>query len=312
MLKLGLEGRVVIVTGGSKGIGLACAGAFLREGGRVAIVSRSRANLDAAVGLLGGPSANLAAISCDLTGRTAAAEMTAEVEERLGAPDVLVNSAGAAKRYLPEELNVEAWHAAMDAKYFTYIHALDAVLPGMAKRGKGAVVNIIGMGGKAATAIHLPGGAANSALMLATVGLASVYGPKGVRINGINPGATLTERLQEGLRVEARAKGLPESEVLAQRQARIPLRRLAAPEDIAALASSWPRTRQATSPGRSCPWTEDRTRSCKVGAALRGRPKAAGRALHGPSNKPDRPWPPEISPPEYSQEEPGRRRSTNE
>ena len=235
-MKLDLEGKVVIVTGGSKGIGLACARAFLAEGGRVAVVSRSQANLDAALRDLAAPAGTLMAVPADLTGKTAAKEMAAEVERRLGPVEVLVNSAGAAKRYLPEELNAEAWHAAMDAKYFTYIHAMDALLPAMAKRGRGAVVNIIGMGGKAATPIHLPGGAANSALMLATVGLASVYGPRGVRVNAINPGATLTERLKEGLRVEAKSRGLSESEILAQRQARIPLGRYAAPEDIATVA----------------------------------------------------------------------------
>ena len=176
-------------------------------------------------GISPAPADDLIAISCDLTGRTAANAMAAEVERRLGPVEVLVNSAGAARRYLPEELNAEAWHAAMDAKYFTYIHAMDAVLSAMAKRGRGVVVNIIGMGGKVATPIHLPGGAANSALMLATVGLANVYGPKGVRINAINPGATMTERLQEALKLEAKTRGLSEDEVLAQRQARVPLKR---------------------------------------------------------------------------------------
>ena len=127
-----------------------------------------------------------------------------------------MNSAGAAKRYLPDDLDANAWHAAMDAKYFTYIHAMDAVLPGMAARSRGNVVNIIGMGGKVATPIHLPGGAANSALMLATVGLAQVYGPKGIRINAINPGATLDERVMEALRLEATARKITEDEVLAQ------------------------------------------------------------------------------------------------
>jgi len=234
-MKLDLEGKVVIVTGGSKGIGLACARAFLAEGGRVAIVSRSPANLDAALRDLAAPAGVLIAVPCNLTEKAAAKAMAAEVERRLGPVEVLVNSAGAAKRYLPEELNADAWHAAMDAKYFTYIHAMDAVVPAMAKRGKGAVVNIIGMGGKVATPIHLPGGAANSALMLANVGLANVYGPMGVRINAINPGATMTERLQEGLKVEAKSRGLSEAEVLAQRQAKIPLRRYATPEDIANL-----------------------------------------------------------------------------
>jgi NAD(P)-dependent dehydrogenase (short-subunit alcohol dehydrogenase family) len=234
-MKLDLEGKVVIVTGGSKGIGLACARAFLAEGGRVAIVSRSPANLDAALRDLAAPAGVLTAVPCNLSEKTAAKAMAAEVERRLGPVEVLVNSAGAAKRYLPEELNADAWHAAMDAKYFPYIHAMDAVVPAMAKRGKGAVVNIIGMGGKVATPIHLPGGAANSALMLANVGLANVYGPMGVRINAINPGATMTERLQEGLKVEAKSRGLSEAEVLAQRQAKIPLRRYATPEDIANL-----------------------------------------------------------------------------
>jgi NAD(P)-dependent dehydrogenase (short-subunit alcohol dehydrogenase family) len=124
----------------------------------------------------------------------------------------------------------------MDAKYFTYIHAMEAVVPGMAKRGRGVVVNIIGMGGKVATPIHLPGGAANSALMLATVGLANVYGPKGVRINAINPGSTMTDRVREALKLEAKKRGQSEDEVLAQLQAKVPLKRYAAPEDVANLA----------------------------------------------------------------------------
>ena len=70
----------------------------------------------------------------------------------------------------------------------------------MVARGQGTIVNIIGAGGKIATPVHLPGGAANSALMLATVGLANAFGPKGIRINGINPGGTLTDRVQEGLK----------------------------------------------------------------------------------------------------------------
>jgi NAD(P)-dependent dehydrogenase (short-subunit alcohol dehydrogenase family) len=230
-VELGLKDKVVVITGGSKGIGLACAQAFLAEGARVAIVSRSRSNLDSAASVLPG----VACIAGDLIQATAAKEMVRQAESALGAIDVLVNSAGAARRYLPEDLNAEAWHAAMDAKYFTYIHAMDAVLPGMAGRGSGTVVNIIGMGGKVATPIHLPGGAANSALMLATVGLANVYGPKGVRINAVNPGATMTERVREALKLEAKSRGSSEAEVLAQGQAKVPLRRYAAPEDVANL-----------------------------------------------------------------------------
>ena len=230
-MELGLKAKSVVVTGGSRGIGRACAQAFLAEGARVAIVSRSEANLQAAARSL----PDVVCIAADLTAAQAAQDMASRVQAVLGSIDILVNSAGAARRYLPADLNAQAWHAAMDAKYFTYIHAMDALLPGMAARGCGAVVNIIGMGGKVASSIHLPGGAANSALMLATVGLAHVYGPKGVRVNAINPGATMGERLVEALKLEAKTRGVTEEEVLAQGKAKVPLRRYAAAEDIANL-----------------------------------------------------------------------------
>jgi NAD(P)-dependent dehydrogenase (short-subunit alcohol dehydrogenase family) len=230
-MELGLKDRTVLITGGSKGIGLACARAFLDEGARVAIVSRDRRNLDKAAAQLG----KVVMIVADLVQADAAKRMAREAETALGPIDVLVNSAGAAKRYAPDELSAQSWHAAMDAKYFTYIHAMDAILPSMRDRKRGNVVNIIGMGGKVAAPIHLPGGAANSALMLATVGLASVYGKSGVRINAINPGATITERIREALDLEAKTKGITAEQVLEQGQARVPLGRYADPKDIANL-----------------------------------------------------------------------------
>ncbi len=160
-------------------------------------------NLDRAAAQLG----KITLIVADLTPPTMRRRMAREAEAAIGPIGVLVNSAGAAKRYPPDELNAQAWHAAMDAKYFTYIHAMDAVLPSMRDRKRGNVVNIIGTGGKIASTIHLPGGAANSALMLASVGLASVYGKFGVRINAINPGATITDRIREALEIEAKPGG---------------------------------------------------------------------------------------------------------
>jgi NAD(P)-dependent dehydrogenase (short-subunit alcohol dehydrogenase family) len=150
--------------------------------------------------------------------------------------DVLVNSAGAAKRTPPDELDARAWRAAMDAKFFTYIHPTDVVVKRMAARGRGAIVNVIGSGGRVASPVHLPGGAANAALMLATVGLAAAYGPKGVRVNGINPGQTLTGRVQEALALESRMTGLGVDELRRRAEARIPLGRLGTPEEVAQVA----------------------------------------------------------------------------
>ena len=231
-MDLGLKNRSVLITGGSKGIGLACARAFLDEGARVAIVSRDRRNLDQAAAQL----VKVIAIVADLTNVDEAKRMAQDAQAALGPIDVLVNSAGAAKRYPPDELNAQSWHAAMDAKYFTYIHAMDALLPSMRARQRGNVVNIIGTGGKVASPIHLPGGAANSALMLASVGLAAVHGKFGVRINAINPGATMTDRILEVLELEAKAKGATVQEVLDQGQARVPLGRYADPKEIASVA----------------------------------------------------------------------------
>jgi NAD(P)-dependent dehydrogenase (short-subunit alcohol dehydrogenase family) len=235
-MDLNLAGRVVIVTGASKGIGYACAEAFAVEGAKLALVSRSQANLDAALARFPKGASAPMVIAADMTSPQAAAEMVAAVEKKLGEIDVLVNSAGAARRYAPDELNAQAWHDAMDAKFFSYIHPTDAVLKRMVARGRGTIVNIIGAGGKVATPVHLPGGAANAALMLATVGLANAFGPKGIRINGINPGATLTGRVQEGLRAESRMTGLAEAELLARNEARLPLKRYGTPEEIARVA----------------------------------------------------------------------------
>jgi NAD(P)-dependent dehydrogenase (short-subunit alcohol dehydrogenase family) len=110
---------------------------------------------------------------------------------------------------------------------------MEPVARRMAARGQGSIVNVIGQGGRQAGVMHIAGGAANSALMLATVGLARAYAGKGVRVNAVNPGLTRTSRIDEGLDASARASGRSREALLEDELARIPMGRLAEPAEIA-------------------------------------------------------------------------------
>lgn len=226
------DSKVVLVTGGSKGIGLACAKHFAAEGARVVISSRSQANIDTALEALPGAFG----FAADLCDDASAAALVARVTQAVGPIDVLVNSAGAAKRSPPEELTPAFWRAAMDAKFFSTINVLDPVVKLMAARGTGVIVNIIGSGGKVASQTHLAGGSANAALMLATAGLGNAYAGSGVRVVGISPGLTETGRVAEGMAADARHAGITLEEAIQRSVQKIPMGRMAKPEEIADLA----------------------------------------------------------------------------
>ena len=234
-MDLELAGKHVLITGGSKGIGLACAQTFLREGARVSLVARDAAQLEQSCADLRAaqPGAQVAGFAADLKDAASAAAALDQAEQAAGPVDVLVNSAGAARRTPPDELTPQVWQDAMQAKYFTTIHMLDPVVKRMAQRGSGAIVNVVGAGGKVASPIHMPGGAANAALMLVSAGMAAAYAARGVRVNAVNPGLTLTGRLKEGMKADARLQAIDEGEALRRATARLPLGRIAEPAEIA-------------------------------------------------------------------------------
>lgn len=233
-MDLQLEGKHVLITGGSRGIGLACAHGFVREGCKVSLVGRDEQRLAGARMALGAGIERTAAIRADLRDADAALRAIDEAEKTLGPIDILVNSAGAARRTPFAELQPQAWHEAMDSKFFTYVHVMDPVVKRMGARGTGCIVNVIGMGGKVATTTHLAGGAANAALMLATAGLAAAWGPRGVRVNAVNPTLTFTDRLAEGLAADARMRNTTAEEILKASEQKMPLGRIAQPEEVAA------------------------------------------------------------------------------
>ena len=235
-MELSLAGRVALVTGASKGIGLACATLFAESGARVVVVARDATRLGEVTGALAARGLSVQGMTADLSNAEQASALARRVETEVGPVDILVNSAGAARRNAPDELSAAAFHQGMDAKYFSTMHLLEPVIRAMGIRGRGAVVNIIGQGGRVASPMHIAGGAANSALMLATVGYARAYASKGVRVNGINPGLTRTGRVEEGLAVSARASGRSRDDILADELARIPMGRMGEPEEVANVA----------------------------------------------------------------------------
>lgn len=228
-MDLELGGKAVVVTGGSKGIGFACARAFLAEGARIGIVSRSQANVDRALAELPGAFG----MTADLSDADEARRVVDTMEGELGPVDILVNSAGAARRTPPGELSPAAYRAAMDAKFFSYVNVIDPVVKRMAERRSGVIVNVIGNGGKIASPVHIPGGAANAGLMLVTAGLATAYADRGVRVVAVNPGTTETDRVAEGLKADAKLASISADEARQRSMARIPMGRFADPEEVA-------------------------------------------------------------------------------
>ena len=233
-MNLQLQGKHVLITGGSRGIGYACAHEFLEEGCTVSLVGRDTQKLEQSCGSLDPDRKRVSAFPADLTDPADASAMIEKAEAARGPIDVLVNAAGSARQKPFAELQPEDWQMAMQAKFLTYINVMNPVIKRMAARKTGAIVNIVGMGGKVPITTHLPGGAANAALMLATAGLASAYGPSGVRVNALNPSKIATDRLLQGVAAEARQRNISVDAVLAKAADGLPLGRIATPEDVAA------------------------------------------------------------------------------
>lgn len=225
-MDLHLKNKHVLITGGSRGIGYACAESFLEEGAKVTIAARNIDNLNNAKKLLG----NIHIIQVDLKDKGQAQAMVTDAIAANGPIDILINCAGAAKKVAPLEVQSHDYMDAMQSKFFTYINSMYAVLEVMKN---GSIVNVIGYGGKVAIASHLTGGAANAALILSSIGMANVYISKGIRINCVNPVATNTDMLTRQLEVHAKINSTTIEEELEKAKARFPIGRILEPKEVA-------------------------------------------------------------------------------
>ena len=232
-MDLKLRGQRVLVTGGSKGIGLAIATTFAREGAVPTIVSRSGESLAKAVATIQQMTGVTAqAIAVDLATQGGIDALIAGA----GAIDILVNNAGAIPGGALAAVDDAKWRAAWELKLFGYINLIRAVLPHMEQRGSGVIANIIGMAGAVPRAEYICGSTANAALMAFTQAVGATSPRSGVRVFGINPSPTRSDRMEGMLRAQATQKLGDESRWM-ELTVKMPFGRLTEPQEIADLTA---------------------------------------------------------------------------
>ncbi len=200
-----LSRRVVLITGGSRGLGLVLARQAVVEGARVAICARDVAELERArLDLLtyGAAEADVLTLARDLTDANEVRTMVAEVENRLGPIDVLVNNAGIITAGPLDNMELRDFEDSMDTHFWAPLHAMQAVLPSMRRRGEGRIVNISSLGGKVAIPHMVPYSASKFALVGLSEGFRAELRQEGIRVTTVCPGL-----LRTGSAGQAQVKG---------------------------------------------------------------------------------------------------------
>jgi NAD(P)-dependent dehydrogenase (short-subunit alcohol dehydrogenase family) len=187
-----LAGKVVLITGGSRGLGLVLAREFARHGAAVSICARDELELDVARRDLEGRGARVLAARCDVRDRTQVEAWVRRSQAELGPIDILVNNAGVIQAGPLEAQTIEDFEAAMAAIFWGTVHATFAVLPGMRQRGSGGIVNITSIGGKVSVPHLLPYDAAKFATVGLSQGLRAELAKDGIRVSTIVPGLMRT------------------------------------------------------------------------------------------------------------------------
>lgn len=191
-MDLHLAGKRALVTGASKGIGLACAERLALEGCDVHLVARTEADLVAAQAHV--RSLANVAVSCTAADLSDSAQVSALCDAQAGV-DILVNNAGAIPAGSLADVDEDTWREAWDLKVFGYINMCRRVYADMRGRG-GVIINVIGAGGERPSAGYAAGAGGNAALMALTRALGGTSRKDNIRVVGVNPGQIVTERLE--------------------------------------------------------------------------------------------------------------------
>ena len=235
-MDLGLKDQVVFITGASRGIGRATAELLLGEGCRVAITGRDEETLRRAVDELGGDERVLG-VQGDMTRNEDIERAVDATIERFGHLDVLVTCAGSSPGGLLENLTEEEWFGSLNLKFMGYVRSCRAVIPHMLERGGGTIVLVVGNDGLKPSYWEMTAGAANAADINFASSLAEQYGPKGIRVNTVNPGPADTDRWDGLEKAFARDKGCDQQTAHELAVSSIPLGRICTPQEVANLVA---------------------------------------------------------------------------
>lgn len=202
-MNLELKGKTALITGGSKGIGLACAQTFAAEGCAIHLVARDQARLEAAREAIRAEHAvDVRIHAADLRDGEAVKRLTAACADA----DILVNNAGDIPGGSIDQIDEARWRHAWDLKVFGYINMTREMLAHMRTRGRGVIVNVIGLAGEKPSWDYICGGFANAGLAAFTKGLGSKSIEFGVRVVGVHPPLTRTDRITALLKTVAKNK----------------------------------------------------------------------------------------------------------
>ncbi len=232
-MDLGLEGKICVVTGASRGIGRATAERLSAEGARVLLVARGEDEVRAAAEACG-PQAEW--LACDVTHPEADAEIIADAVEQMGGCDVLVNNAGTSWSRSLDELTDEDWLAQYALHVLAPMRLMRAAAPLMAERGGGRIVNVCSSAGKRPSLTNAAYSVTKAAQLSLSRVFADAYAADGVLVNAVTPGPVASELwMAPGGMAEqtAAARGVSREEAIAIQEAKVPLGRFAEPGEIA-------------------------------------------------------------------------------
>jgi NAD(P)-dependent dehydrogenase (short-subunit alcohol dehydrogenase family) len=235
-MNLGLAGKTVLISGGSRGIGRACAEVMGEEGCRVAIAARDAAVLrEAAAQIRAKTGCEVHTVAADLSCLDGVEGMIRDAAAALGRIDVLVNNAGSIRAGAFLDIPDRQWLEDWNLKLLGYVRAARAVFPLMQRQGGGCIINVIGSAARQVIPNYLVGGAANAAIVNFTKGLSDLGAGYRIFVKGASPGAVQTERWENRMKLEAAAEGRSYEAARAERIAAYPLGRIVQPAEVADL-----------------------------------------------------------------------------